>query len=134
MNALRVVIDTNIVISAALKPGGLESQIIELVIAREITLCASTAVFAEYESVLGRPKFARVDPTHIARLLKLLKSEATMVEPRESVTESMDESDNRFLECAETANADYLVTGNARHFPKRWKITKILNAREFLSM
>ena len=39
---------------------------------------------------------------------------------------------NRFLECAETINAEFLITGNKRHFPEVWKGTKIVNAREFL--
>jgi predicted nucleic acid-binding protein len=39
-----------------------------------------------------------------------------------------------FLECADTAGADYLITGNSRHFPKFWKKTKIITAREFVSL
>lgn len=45
---------------------------------------------------------------------------------------SPDEPDNRFLECAEAADADYLVTGNKKHFPNQWKRTRIVNARELL--
>ncbi len=71
MKGLRAVIDTNVVISAALKPGGLENQIIELVIAREVALYASTAVIAEYETVFARPKFARINPARVARGLRL---------------------------------------------------------------
>jgi len=55
-----------------------------------------------------------------------------MVTPHELVSESRDDFDNRFLECAEAADAHYRVTGNKRHFPKRWKSTHIVNAREFL--
>ena len=51
MNRPRVVLDTNVVVSAAIKPGGLESQIVELVIARELALIVSAAVIAEYELV-----------------------------------------------------------------------------------
>ena len=47
---------------------------------------------------------------------------------------STHEPDNRFLECAEAAAADFLVTGNTRHFPKSWKTTKIVNARQFLDV
>jgi predicted nucleic acid-binding protein len=43
-----------------------------------------------------------------------------------------DPADNRFIECAEGAKADYLVTGNKRHFPKRWRQTTVVNARELL--
>jgi len=45
-----------------------------------------------------------------------------------------DEPDNRFLECAETAEADYLVTGNARHFPQTHKTTLIVTGRGFLDI
>jgi hypothetical protein len=38
------------------------------------------------------------------------------------------------LECAETASANFLVTGNKRHFPKHWKNTQVVNARELLGM
>jgi predicted nucleic acid-binding protein len=57
-----------------------------------------------------------------------------MVTPGDIVTESKDEPDNRFLECAEEADADYLVTGNKRHFPKSWKSTRIVNSREFIQV
>jgi len=43
-----------------------------------------------------------------------------------------DPDDNCFLECAEAAGADYLITGNKRHFLARWKNSKIVNTREFL--
>jgi len=45
-----------------------------------------------------------------------------------------DPADNMFVECADAARADYLVTGNLRHFPKFWKNTKIISSREFLTV
>jgi predicted nucleic acid-binding protein len=54
-----------------------------------------------------------------------------LVVPTHTVSASSDEADNRFLECAEVARADYLVTGNKKHFPHRWKTTEVVNAREF---
>jgi prevent-host-death family protein len=42
--------------------------------------------------------------------------------------------DNMFLECADAARADYLITGNQRHFPRFWKKTKIITRREFISL
>jgi predicted nucleic acid-binding protein len=44
------------------------------------------------------------------------------------------ESDNRILECAEAARADYLVTGNTKHFPDRHKTTMIVSGRQFLDI
>ena len=45
-----------------------------------------------------------------------------------------DPADDKFIECADAARADYLVTGNVRHFPKFWKSTKVVTSREFLSL
>ena len=91
----------------------------------------SDPVIAEYREVISRPKFSAVRPERVQSLLASL-SLATVLIPVAKITESPDELDNRFLECAEAAQADYLVTGNKRHFPQQWKKTRIINARELL--
>jgi len=45
-----------------------------------------------------------------------------------------DPDDNMFIECADAARADYLITGNLKHFPRFWKNTKIITSREFVSL
>jgi len=45
-----------------------------------------------------------------------------------------DPDDNRFLECADAACADYLVTGNQRLFSRFWKKTKVITSREFIGI
>jgi hypothetical protein len=45
-----------------------------------------------------------------------------------------DPSNDKFLECADAARADYLITGNLRHFPRFWKSTKVVTAREFIGI
>ena len=57
-----------------------------------------------------------------------------MVKPARSLQVTTDPDDNIFLECADAARADYLVTGNARHFPKFWKKTKVISSREFIDI
>jgi uncharacterized protein len=133
MNPPAVVLDKNTVVSAALKPEGLEAQVVVLVVMRQLTMCASAAVMEEYFNVLSRPKFGRIDPRRIVKLLNLLQSEAKAVAPVRRCSACPHEPDNRFLECAEAASADFLVTGNKRHFPDRWRSTRIVNAREFLN-
>ena len=66
--------------------------------------------------------------------LDLLENRARMVSPARLVRASSDPEDDKFLECADEARADYLVTGNLRHFPKFWKATKVVSAREFVSL
>ena len=76
----------------------------------------------------------KFDPTEITHFLECLSSASALFDPTHTVSASPDEPDNRFLECAEAAGADFLVTGNKRHFPKRWKRTEVVNARELLGM
>jgi len=59
---------------------------------------------------------------------------AHWVSPARHLQVAQDPDDNLFLECADAARADYLVTGNQRHFPKFWKQTKVVTSCEFLSI
>lgn len=125
---MRVVLDTNIVVSAALKAEGNEAAVLGLVVEGRIALLATPAILVEYEEVLLRPGL-RLDPALVRRLLATLQALAKVVKPTMTVDASRDEADNRFLKCAEAAEANFLVTGNARHFPKQWKKTLVVNAR-----
>lgn len=50
------------------------------------------------------------------------------------LTVSKHDSDNRFYECANAANADYIVTGNTKDFTKPYKDARIINSRQFLEV
>jgi predicted nucleic acid-binding protein len=54
-----------------------------------------------------------------------------LVTPTQTLSVSAHESDNRFLECSEAAEADYLVTGDSMHFPQSHKMTKIVTGPGF---
>jgi putative PIN family toxin of toxin-antitoxin system len=98
-----------------------------------VTLCISPAVLDEYEEVLRRPRF-KLSPERIDKTLAAIRRTAELVEPTNTLAISSHESDNRLLECAGAARADYLMTGNARHFPLFYKTTKILSGRQFLDI
>lgn len=131
---IRVVLDTNVVVSAVLTRGGAEAHALDLAAARKIQLYVSVAILTEYEAVLRRSKFSRVSPKAIDTALELIRRVAIIVNPKEMLGVSSDESDNRFLECAEAADADYLVTGNKRHFPEQWKRCMVIGARELVEL
>ncbi|MGB9466514.1 MAG: putative toxin-antitoxin system toxin component, PIN family [Candidatus Acidiferrum sp.] len=133
MLPLRLVLDTNIVISAALKPQGLQRTVFLLAISKPARLYMSEAILAEYRMVLARPEL-RLRRGLQMQFLDLIENRARFVSPARLVKASSDSDDDKFLECADEARADYLVTGNLRHFPKYWKATKIVNAREFVSL
>jgi putative PIN family toxin of toxin-antitoxin system len=134
MSRLRIVLDTNVLISAALKPFGGQALVLNLVAFQVVELCVSEAILSEYREVFSRPKFAHLDAVKVSDLLALIEREATMVTPTERLTISKHSSDNRFYECADAADADYLVTGNARHFTKDHKNTKIISSRQLLDL
>ena len=97
-----------------------------------IMACVSTEVLAEYRDVLSRPKLASV-ANRTLEILTNLERVAVYSESTDRITESIDDDDNRFLECAEAAAADYLITGNLRHYPETWGSTEVVNARTFLA-
>ncbi len=127
----KIVLDTNVLISALLTTRGAQAAVLDCVAENKAQWCVSPAVLAEYEEVLRRPKFLGIPREYIHALL-VLAARANLVRPDITLAVSPDETDNRFLECAEAANADYLVTGNIRHFPKRHGKTEVVTPRQFL--
>lgn len=126
-----VVYDTNVVVSAVLKPGSLPASLVALAINRQVRLFLSPAILEEYTEVLKRPKFP-FDPHMVETFLRDLRRAAVMVRPTIQVTAAFHEPDNRFLECAKAAQADYLVTGNKKHFPfPEFEGTRIVTPAEF---
>jgi len=133
MIPLRLVVDTNIVVSAALKADGLQRTVLLLAITKPARLYVSNAILPEYQAVLSRPEF-QIRKGLRQQLLDLLRKRAYFVNPVRRIQVANDPEDNKFIECGDAARADYLVTGNVRHFPKFWKNTKIVTSREFLSL
>ena len=133
MLPLNLVLDTNVVVPAILKPAGLERASLVLALTAPARLCVSGDILEEYERVLHRPQL-KLSDSRLGEILDLLKSRTTLVDPSRRIQVTPDPDDNIFLECAEEARADYLVTGNKRHFPRFWKSTKIVNARELLEL
>jgi len=133
MIPLRPVIDTNILVSAALKPDGLQRTVLLLAITKPARLYVTDAILTEYREVLARPEL-RIRKGLRLQLLQLIKNHAQVVKPTRPLHAAKDPSDDKFLECADAARADYLVTGNQRHFPRFWKKTKVITSREFISI
>ena len=133
MIPLRLVIDTNVVVSAALKPEGLQRTVLLLAMTKPVRWYVSDPILSEYTTVLARPEL-KIRKTLRQQLLQLIKNRAHVVTPSRLVQVTPDPADNIFVECADRARADYLITGNQRHFPKFWKNTKIITSREFLSV
>jgi len=130
---IRLAVDTNVLIFANLNADGREALVVALAFNHKVRMYVSEPTLAEYERVLRYPRL-KFQAGEVNRLMALLRESTILVESTRRVTACRDEADNRFLECAEAAGADYLVTGNKRHCPPRWKITSVVNARELLGL
>ena len=130
---MRVVLDTNVIISALNFPGN-ERMALELALRGRFELFLSWFILGEVSGVLTR-KFGW-DREQAMRAISVLQNAATVIEPPrlEEVIED-GHADNRVLECAVAAHADYLVTGDRRHLLPlgEHQGTRIVNAPRFLS-
>ena len=88
---------------------------------------------AEYEDVLDRPELKLSAELTKATLHRIRRAFAAVV-PRKRVVVALDPDDNKVLECALEARADYIVTGNLRHFPERFQNVRILAPKDFLTI
>ena len=130
---MRVVLDTNVIISALNFPGN-ERMVLELALRGRFEFYLSLFILEEVAEVLTR-KFGW-DEQRTAQALNVLGNSAIVVEPPR-LTEVIEggHADNRVLECAVGAAADYLVTSDRRHLLPigEHQETMIFNAPRFLS-
>ncbi|HOI95705.1 MAG TPA: putative toxin-antitoxin system toxin component, PIN family [Syntrophobacter fumaroxidans] len=131
---LKIVLDTNVLVSALLKADTPPELIVSLIGQSLVTLCVSKPIVAEYREVLSRRKFRKLDRAKVKKLLSRLESRAQWVTPRVPVEIiETDPEDNKFLECALESEADFLITGNTRHFPfEKFHHTRIVSPGEFI--
>lgn len=133
---LRVVIDTNHIMSAILSGRGASAKLIDWMTREDdyFELLLSQPIWNEYRAVADWliPDSKQGEKE---RVLSILRLQSDWMEPTIDLNVCTDQSDNRFLECAVSGNADYLVTKNIRHFPpKEYSGTKIVRVREFLKV
>ncbi len=133
MLPLRLVIDTNVLVSAAIKPAGLPRTVLLLAVTKPARLYISPSIFEEYRNVLARAEL-KIRKGLRLQLLQFIKSRSHFVKPAGRLNVTRDPDDNIFLECADAARADYLVTGNQKHFPRFWKNTKIISPGELIGL
>jgi putative PIN family toxin of toxin-antitoxin system len=112
---VRVVLDTNVLVSALLNPHGTPAKVVNLVLSGAVTALFDDRILAEYEDVLTRPRL-RITPLEAAFLLEFIETEGVLVSAPPLLLDLPDPDDLPFVEVAAGAVADALVTGNTRHF------------------
>ena len=109
-----VVLDTNVLISALAFPGSKPDQILARARRGELDLYVSPAILSEPERVL-RDKF-RLSKQEVASRVRAIRRMAHLVHPTERIAViTANDDDNRILECAIAAHAEFLVTGDRAH-------------------
>jgi putative PIN family toxin of toxin-antitoxin system len=113
---MRVVLDANICVSSLISDKGNPAEIIRRWLNGEFEILLSPAIVDELLRVTAysriQRKYAKVSENRL-EFVELLAEKSLWVEPREKLAVvSDDESDNRYLECAETGVAQYIVTGD----------------------
>ena len=126
---MRIVLDTNVIISGLLSPNGKPAQILNMFFNGNIVLLYDNRILFEYIKVLHREKFGFKDEW-INPFLDFLRLEGEYISAEPSNISFLDEDDKKFYEVAQNGAADCLVTGNLRHFPNE---TIIISPGEFIS-
>ena len=114
---IRVVLDTNVIVSALWSPGRKAADIMMAVITGRLLACFDSRILEEYERVLHRDKFGFTEPEIEAYLSPILFSGLSVVpEPEENII-FQDDTDRKFYEVAKYCDA-LLITGNRKHYPE----------------
>jgi putative PIN family toxin of toxin-antitoxin system len=114
---MKIVLDTNVLVSGLLSPFGPPGEIVRMVSSGEPALCLDARVLSEYAEVLARPRFA-FDQNAVDTLLDFISHAGQMVASAPLPLPLPDVDDQPFLEIAIAGQADFLVTGNMVHFPQ----------------
>jgi uncharacterized protein len=134
---MRLALDTNVVVSAALGSSA-PTRLIELATEGEITLATSAALLAELADVLAREHIGRRLPLRNrapAELLAFYESLADVVDPASIARSAPDPDDDHVLACALGAHADLVVSGDKRlRNLKRYQNMPILSPAEALAL
>ena len=127
---MKIVLDTNVIVSALLIPVSLPAKILETVLKRQTTIVYDNRILVEYIDVLFREKF-KINKEHINFVLDFIKKEGEFILADTINFPFTDEADKKFYEVYKFSTAQYLITGNIKHFPKE---PGIVTPRKFLEL
>ena len=113
---MKVVVDTNVLVSGLLSPYGASAEIVTLVSSGVLILCYDARILVEYKEVVARPKF-QFDQEKISKLFSFIEVTGEIVAGRPLKVHLSDASDEMFLEVALASRVSFLITGNIKHFP-----------------
>ena len=115
---MKIVVDTNVLVSALIRAEGIPARILDVILSGQVKIAMDHRIYAEYQDVLARPEFDFA-PEPVDTLLDFLLQSGERVYTTKTSVALPDAPDGKFLEVAIDGSADFLVTGNLKHFPPR---------------
>ncbi len=129
---MKIVLDTNVLVSGLLSPFGPPEEILRMIAVGDAQVCHDARILAEYRAVLARRRF-RFDPRLVATIVEHFEVAGAPVVSRPTRLRLPDDGDRPFAEAAIAGAAQFLVTGNVKHFPARvYGTAHVVTPREFL--
>ena len=130
---MKIVLDTNVLISGLLKSNSDAGAIVRMLAGGFLQVVYDARIITEYREVLSRPKFALED-TEIETILSIIEAEGLLVVGRPLQERLPDPDDEPFLEVALAGDA-VLITGNGKHYrPTASREVMVLSPAEFISL
>ena len=114
---MRVVVDTNVIVSALMNVNGTPSKILSLILNGNVKILYDNRIIFEYFDVLSRKEFG-FNNEIINDMINFFKHDGEFINPEYIKKKFPDETDKKFYEVYKTGKAKYLITGNTKHFPK----------------
>ena len=125
---MKVVIDTNVIVSAMINQNGVPAKVITMVLSGMLTPLFDNRTMFEYFDVLSRKEFC-FDAETVKHFVDYVKNAGEYVTADFLEMKFIDDTDKKFYELYTSGGAQYLITGNKKHFPAE---KGIVTPREFL--
>ena len=131
---MRLVLDSNVLVSGLLSPFGPPGDIVRLLATGTICVCYDARILGEYREVLSRAAF-RIAADRVESLLDQIEADGVLVTARPLAVRLPDPDDEVFLAVALSGGARCLVTGNLRHYPEQSRQgLPVVSPRRFLEL
>jgi putative PIN family toxin of toxin-antitoxin system len=114
---MKIVLDTNIIVSGLLQSLGNPAQVLTLVLSGAVRVCHDKRILAEYAEVMARPRF-KFDPERVREVLNKIGTDGLVIDATGQCNLRLPDADDEpFLAVALASSADFLVTGNLADYP-----------------
>ena len=130
---MKIVLDTNVLVSGFFPRQSPPTIILDMIIEGILTVCYSSEIFIEYEEVLNRKKFIFIDKDRRKIVLNYIKNNGYLVSDIPVGIRLPDRDDEKFINAALSGQAQYIITGNMKHYPEiKYNATRVLLPADFL--